>query len=129
MTITAKQQRFADEYLIDLNATQAAIRAGYSERSAEQQGNRLLGNDKVAAYIKDEQGDRSERTGITQDYVLGIITEAIGLSRSTENVMGFYKGAELLGKHLGMFNEKDNGLNGAEAIAESLREIADNLNG
>ena len=67
MTITPKQQRFADEYLIDLNATQAAIRAGYSERSAEQQGNRLLGNDKVAAYIAEAQADRSERTDITQD--------------------------------------------------------------
>ena len=47
----------------------------------------------------------------------------------TFNAMGVFKGAELLGKHLGMFNEKDNGLNGAEAIAESLREVADNLNG
>lgn len=38
MALTAKQQRFADEYLIDLNAKQAAIRAGYSSKSAEQQG-------------------------------------------------------------------------------------------
>ena len=129
MTLTPKQQRFVEEYLIDLNATQAAIRAGYSVKTAEQQGNRLLGNAKVAAYIALAQANRSERTEITQDYVLGIIKEAIILSRSTDNVMGFYKGAELLGKHLGMFTDKDAGLTGAEAVAAALRDVADKLNG
>ena len=121
MTITPKQQRFADEYLIDLNATQAAIRAGYSVKTAEQQGNRLLGNAKVAAYIALAQANRSERTEITQDYVLSSIfstmerckqAEAVlvetpsgGLAPSyTFNAMGVFKGAELLGKHLGMFS-------------------------
>ena len=104
MTLRAKQQRFVEEYLVDLNATQAAIRSGYSKKTAEQQGNRLLGNAKVAADIASSQASRSERTGITQDYVLGIITDAINLSRATESVMGLYKGAELLGKHLGMFS-------------------------
>ena len=49
--LTARQQRFVEEYLIDLNATQAAIRAGYSARTAEQQGPRLLGNVGVAGAI------------------------------------------------------------------------------
>jgi hypothetical protein len=60
---------------------------------------------------------------------LGIIKEAIILSRSTDNVMGFYKGAELLGKHLGMFSDKDAGLTGADAVAAALRDVADKLNG
>jgi hypothetical protein len=47
--MTPRQQRFVDEYLLDLNATQAAVRAGYSARTAEQQGPRLLGNAGVAA--------------------------------------------------------------------------------
>ena len=68
--LTAKQQRFCDEYLIDLNATQAAIRAGYSEKTAEEQGCRLLRNVKVQKYIQNRKQDRIERTEITQDMVL-----------------------------------------------------------
>ena len=57
--LSPKQQRFADEYLIDLNATQAAIRAGYSPKSAEQQGSRLLRNAKVRAYIDERMAEHS----------------------------------------------------------------------
>lgn len=106
MSLNARQARFVEEYLTDLNATQAAIRAGYSEKTAYSQGQRLLKNVEVQKHITVAQADRSERTGVTQDYVLGIIDEAISLSRDTDNVMGFYKGAELLGKHLGMFTDR-----------------------
>lgn len=68
--LTAKQQRFCDEYLIDLNATQAAIRAGYSAKTATEQGARLLANVKVQKYLQKRKLDRVERTEITQDMVL-----------------------------------------------------------
>lgn len=68
--ITPKQQRFVDEYVIDLNATQAAIRAGYSEKTATTQGPRLLDNVGVLAAIKLGIDARSKRTEITQDRVL-----------------------------------------------------------
>lgn len=70
MKLTPRQQRFVDEYLIDLNATQAAIRAGYSAKTAEQQGPRLLGNVGVAAAISAAQKARSARTEVDADYVL-----------------------------------------------------------
>lgn len=70
MALTAKQQRFVDEYLLDLNATQAAIRAGYSPKTADQQASRLLTNVKVRQYLAERQGERAERTAITQDMVL-----------------------------------------------------------
>ena len=70
MALTAKQDRFVEEYLIDLNATQAAIRAGYSEKTAQEQGSRLLSNVMVAKAIEAAQKERSERTEITQDMVL-----------------------------------------------------------
>ncbi len=70
MSLTAKQQRFVEEYLIDLNATQAAIRAGYSAKTAEQQGHQLLKKTLVAAAIAEAQAARTERTEITQDMVL-----------------------------------------------------------
>ena len=68
--LTAKQQRFCDEYLIDLNATQAAIRAGYSEKNADKIGHELLGKTRVSEYIAERKADRIERTEITQDMVL-----------------------------------------------------------
>jgi phage terminase small subunit len=70
VSLTAKQARFVEEYLVDLNATQAAIRAGYASRSADVTGARLLGNAKVAAAITSAQSKRSERTEITADRVL-----------------------------------------------------------
>lgn len=68
--LTAKQKRFCDEYLIDLNATQAAIRAGYSEKTAYSAGQRTLKNVEVQKYIDERKADRIERTEITQDMVL-----------------------------------------------------------
>jgi len=68
--ITPKQQRFVDEYLIDLNATQAAIRAGYSPRSAESQGSRLSKNRKVRAHIDERMAELSRRTGVNQERIM-----------------------------------------------------------
>lgn len=68
--LSPKQQLFADEYLIDLNATQAAIRAGYSPKTADVKGSQLLGIVKVRTYIDQKMAERSRRTGINQDRVL-----------------------------------------------------------
>lgn len=68
--MTDKQKRFCDEYLIDLNATQAAIRAGYSEKRASELGYQLLQKTTVQEYIQKRKADRVERTEITQDFVL-----------------------------------------------------------
>ena len=70
MALTAKQQRFVDEYLIDLNATQAAIRAGFSAKTARQAGNRLLTNVDIQQAIQAGMEARSGRVAITQDMVL-----------------------------------------------------------
>lgn len=68
--LTAKQAAFVDEYLIDLNATQAAIRAGYSENTASETGYENLRKPQIAEAIKEAQDKRSERTEITQDMVV-----------------------------------------------------------
>lgn len=65
-----KQQLFCDEYLIDLNGTQAAIRAGYSKKTANEQAARLLANVSIQEYIAQRMKERENRTGITQDRVL-----------------------------------------------------------
>lgn len=68
--MTEKQIRFCDEYMIDLNATQAAIRAGYSARSAGTNGPRLLGNAGVRARIDEAMAEQSRRTGVTAERVV-----------------------------------------------------------
>lgn len=85
MKLTAKQQRFVEEYLIDLNATQAAIRAGYSKKTAEQQASRLLSNVKVQTAIQSAMNARSKRTEITADNVLQEIAK-LGFSNMLDYV-------------------------------------------
>lgn len=78
-----RQQKFCDEYLIDLNATQAAIRAGYSEKTAYSMGQRLLKNVEIQSYISERKQDRVERTEITQDMVLKELA-LIAFSKATD---------------------------------------------
>ena len=68
--LNARQQRFVDEYLVDLNATAAAIRAGYSQKTAGSIGQENLKKPEIAAAIKEGMRDREERTEITQDLVV-----------------------------------------------------------
>lgn len=125
--LTAKQQRFCDEYLIDLNATQAAIRAGYSVRSARQIADRNMSNVDIQEYIMARMAEKESQLIADQDEVLKYLTSVLrGESRSEEIVIenvGDYisearamekapsekdrlKAAELLGKSYNLFSDK-----------------------
>ena len=136
--LTPKQAMFVKEYLLDLNATQAATRAGYSARTANEQGARLLANASVQAEIQKAMALRSERTDIDGDYVLRTIHDTVERCRQAKQVTNrkgepifvetaegdilpaytfdaaaVLKGCELLGKNLGIWKEvgsKDNPL-------------------
>ncbi|MBN9093893.1 MAG: terminase small subunit [Pandoraea pnomenusa] len=73
--LTPKQEQFAREYLVDLNATQAAIRAGYSPRTANEQGSRLLANVSVQRAVAELKQQRQERTQVDTDYVVKRLLE------------------------------------------------------
>lgn len=75
MALTAKQQRFVIEYLVDLNATQAAIRAGYAAKGAKDQAYQLMQRPEIAAAIKEAMEARNQRTKVDADYVLNRLTE------------------------------------------------------
>ncbi|HBP4611938.1 TPA: terminase small subunit [Pseudomonas aeruginosa] len=75
MALTKKQRLFVDEYLIDLNATQAAIRAGYSARRATEIGYQLLQRPEVAQAIQAAMAERSKRTEVEADYVIRRLRE------------------------------------------------------
>lgn len=129
--LNEKQKRFVGEYLIDLNATQAAIRAGYSQNTARSIGQRLLTFVDIQAAIQQAQSNRSERVQITQEEVIRRLLENVDIASGkkattitipskNENgeVIGndvahfvyepsaVNKALELLGKHLGMFTQK-----------------------
>lgn len=140
-----KQQLFVDEYLIDLNGTQAAIRAGYSAKTANEQASRLLANVSIQQAISEKMAERSKRTGVNQDRVVQELAkiaflkmtdvvdhngkikddaseddlsciESIKYKHSDTNIgssterevktASKLKALELLGKHLGMWNDK-----------------------
>ena len=83
--LTPKQKRFVDEYLVDLNATAAARRAGYSEKTACEQGSRLLANVKVQAAIQERQKKLQGKLEITQEAVLQELA-AIAFANGTDFV-------------------------------------------
>lgn len=125
--LTDKQKRFCDEYLIDLNAAQAAIRAGYSERTARKIGQENLTKPDIRQYIDQRMAEKESALIACQDEVLKYLTSVMrGESQSTEIVVeglgdgvseareiqkrpsekDRLKAAELLGKRYSMFKEK-----------------------
>jgi hypothetical protein len=104
--MTPKQARFVDEFLVDLNATQAARRAGYSVRTANEQGARLLANASVAKAVQAAQAVRSERVQITQDDVLRGLHREATLTGEGATHAARISAWGLIGKHLGMFVER-----------------------
>ena len=104
--LSQKQQSFVAEYLVDGNATRAAQAAGYSERTADSQGSRLLKNVKVAAAIQREQNAKRDRARVTMDMVIeGLWREANAGDMGEPNAARI-RAYELVGKHLGGFVDR-----------------------
>jgi phage terminase small subunit len=104
--VTPKQQRFIVEYTVDLNAAAAARRAGYSSRTAEAIGSRLLRNVKVAAAVCAALAERAERADLDAEYVLRrLMAEANDRGRGSSHA-GRVRALEPLGKHLRLFTDR-----------------------
>lgn len=104
--LTPKQQRFVEEYLIDLNATQAAIRAGYSEKTAYSVGHENLKKPEIQKAIQEAQENLSNKTQLTVDMVVnGLLKEAQDYAEGSTQSARVSAWAHL-GKHLGMFKDK-----------------------
>lgn len=145
--LTEKQKKFCQEYIVDLNATQAAIRAGYSKKSASRIAIELLNKTHVSNYLQGLQKKQEKRTAITADSILTRLNIIADRCMQIEPVLdrsgkktgvykfdatGANKSLELLGKHLALFTDKvehsgkiDNSLTSklAELPVEELRKI------
>src|SRR5699024_9420598 len=124
--LTAKQEMFCREYLIDLNATQAAIRAGYSERTAGAAASRLLKDVNIIARVKELKDKRADELELDAYWVLKRLKDVSDRSMQMEPVMqydpalgemvetgefqfdshGANRSTELIGRHIGMFDPK-----------------------
>ena len=103
--LTDKQLLFATEYIKTANATQAALKAGYSENSARQQGSRLLSNANVSQYIQSHMEKKNKSTIATADEVLEYLTKVMN-GEEKDAIADRTKAAELLGKRHMLFTEK-----------------------
>lgn len=127
MKLTAKQKLFCDEYIISLNATQAAIKAGYAEKTAYAIGAENLKKPKIQSYISERMEQKESSLIATQDEVLQYLTSVLrGESQTTDTVLvgigdgcqevqevekkpsekDRLKAAELLGKRYGLYTDK-----------------------
>ena len=127
VALTEKQKKFCKEYVIDYNGTQAAIRAGYSEKTAKVQASQLLREEKILTTIKNLQKEQMQELCLCEEKVIKDLCSILIRCMSAEPVMewdyeehdyvktgeyqfdskGALKVIELLGKHLGMFNKND----------------------
>ena len=104
--LTAKQALFIKEYLIDLNATLAAIRAGYSKKTAGVMGFENLKKPNIVEEITKALAKRSEKTEITAELVLRQIQEDRQKAIELGQISVAMRGNELLGKHIGCFVDR-----------------------
>ncbi len=103
--LNPKQQKFVQEYLKDLNATQAAIRAGYSKKTAYSIGQRLLKHVEVKAAVQAGQKKAAEGAEVTVEYVIKNLRQLAEDAMSHADRMNANRSLELLGKHVGAFTE------------------------
>ena len=141
--MTNKQKAFISEYLVDLCATKAAIRAGYSAKRADAIGHENLRKPEIKAAIQEAMKQREGRTQVTQDYVLRTIYETVERCSQAQPVpvetptgerataytfdaKSVLRGCELLGKHLGLFERDNRQRNPIDAVAAVIAEIQAN---
>ena len=120
--LTDRQSRFVDEYLKDLNATQAAIRAGYSKKTAYVQGTQLL--DKLRVEVDSRLAKAAKRSEVTVEGVLAMIKEDRQAAIDAGQLGVAMKADELLGKHAGAFRERIE-LSGGLEVDVTLVQLSD----
>ena len=121
--LNPKQTRFTQEYAIDFNATQAAIRAGYSKKNAESIGYQLLQKTPVQAAIKKSMDKTAAKSDISVQWVLdGLKTIAVKGERE-KDYSAANRSLELIGKHIGMFVERTQEIDPAVPTKIILQEI------
>lgn len=146
--LSIKQKMFCDEYLVDLNGTQAALRAGYSATCATSQASRMLQLDKVQQYLEAKRRKLEIKTEMSAQYVLQNLKDVAERCMSAQPVVnmagkpvldengnpvyrfdsaGANKALELIGKHLGVFNADQSGSASSSKVVLEIQMIREAL--
>lgn len=124
--ITDKQARFVSEYLIDLNATQAAIRAGYSKKTAAAIGCENLTKPDIASAIIEAKAEAAKRNRITVDAITAMHKEAFDVAKTTGNASAMTTTANNLAKLHGLIIEKrEHKSTLVDDMAQLMKEISE----
>ena len=105
-SLTEKQRRFCEEFLKDLNATQAVVRAGYDTKYPNRIAFQLMENPAIRIAIDAIRSERNKSTDVTKDFVLQAIMKTIRQAEADGNHNAVLRGLEMLAKHLGMFIDR-----------------------
>lgn len=123
-----KQARFVSEYLVDLNATQAAIRAGYSERTAASIGSENLTKPEIASAIVMAKAEAAKRNEITVDTITAMHQEAFDTAKTSGNASAMTTTANNLAKLHGLIIDKrEHKTSAVDDMAELMRQLSDEL--
>ena len=122
--LTGKQLSFVEEYLKDLNASQAALRSGYATKNPRNVGANLMRNPGIRFAIDYLKAQRAEHSDVTSDYVLKEIVTIVEKCKDDENYnpQAALRGLELLAKHLGMFIERTE-ISGKDGEAIKMQKV------
>ena len=147
-TLTMKQRMFCDEYLVDMNGTQAAIRAGYSVGCATSQASKMLSMPKLQTYLEAKRRKLEIKTEMSAQYVLQNLKDVAERCMSAQPVVnmagkpvmdengnpvyrfdsaGANKALELIGKHLGVFNADQSGSASSSKVVLEIQMIREAL--
>jgi phage terminase small subunit len=129
MALTQKQKRFTEEYLVDLNGTQAAVRAGYSAKTAKDQASRMLTKADINQEIQTGLRSVSERTGVTVDGIVSALVQTYEMAMAEKDFSSCTKILELLGKHVGMWPKPALGIFTGEQQPQVVVYLPDNGRG
>lgn len=119
--LTEKQRNFCYEFLKDLNASRAVVRAGYNSKNPQVQGAELKKHPGVKAALEYLQKDRMDKMNVDAAFVLDKIIKSIDRAEKKGNEAAVLRGAELLAKHLGMFVDRQE-ISGPEGSEIAVRE-------
>lgn len=122
MALSDRRKAFCREYVVDRNATQAAIRAGYAPKSAGRNADRMMKNDEIREFISELEGALAKRADMDADWVMARLRAVAESPDVVVSSASQVKALELIGRHLGMW-PKDDPPQPVEGIAERMTRL------
>lgn len=120
VVLTPKMLKFVEEMLVDMDPQRACVRAGYASKNPKEAAYKLMKHPLVKAHLESRMGERTERLDLTADFVIMKLMSIVQKTEK-ENPTAALRGLELLGKHLGMYRDRQE-ISGPDGAAIQMQE-------